>query len=347
MRDVAAAAGVHHTTVSLALRHDRRITDATREHIVRVAGQLGYKLHPLLSAYASARRARQTPASISGTTLAFIMRADCKEDARQEHFRGAQAAAEAQGYSLEPFVVGQAGLSPARLNTILITRNIHGLIIAPLPEAHGHFQLDWQEFSSVIIEYTFTDPALDRVVHDSYAGMRLALAKCRERGCWRVGLVLTKTGYERTEGLNDAAFWKEQKSEDKPFAAISPLHLGQWDDLLFMAWFLKYKPDAIITSRHCILGAQAVLEKQGVSIPSDVSLINLNFLPPSPFSGIDQSNHELGATASRMVIDKLNRNDRGVPAVRQTVLIPGQWVEGQTLKRQKMGTTRAKPSAIG
>ena len=34
-----------------------------------------------------------------------------------------------------------------------------------------------------------------------------------------------------------------------------------------------------------------------------------------------------GAAAVRLVIDKLNRNDRGVPALRQTIRIPGHWHE--------------------
>ena len=38
-----------------------------------------------------------------------------------------------------------------------------------------------------------------------------------------------------------------------------------------------------------------------------------------------------GAAAVRLVIDKLNRNDRGVPALRQTILMPGHWHEGRTL----------------
>jgi LacI family transcriptional regulator/LacI family fructose operon transcriptional repressor len=332
MRDVAAAAGVHYTTVSLALRHDRRIPEATREHIAKVAGKLGYKPHPLLSAYASARRARSAPASTSGATLAFIIRADREGDARREHLAGARAAAESQGYRIETFIVGDAadGVSDTRLNTILLTRNIHGIIIAPLPEAHGHFTLEWAAFSSCVIEYTFTEPALDRVVHDSYAGMRLALAKCRERGCRRVGLVLTEAGYERTEGLNDAAFWNEQKSRAGNLAPIPPLHLDNRDTRDFGEWLEKYRPETVITS-------SIIIERIWSFITSRFRdrtpvLINLNVKAGMPFPGIDQNSRELGATAARMVIDKLNRNDRGVPSVRQTVLIPGQWVEGHTLR---------------
>ena len=44
-----------------------------------------------------------------------------------------------------------------------------------------------------------------------------------------------------------------------------------------------------------------------------------------------------GAAAVRLVIDKLNRNDRGVPALRQTILMPGHWHEGRTLAPRTRG----------
>ena len=43
IRDIAARAGVSHTTVSLALRRDRRLPAATRRRIERLASELGYR----------------------------------------------------------------------------------------------------------------------------------------------------------------------------------------------------------------------------------------------------------------------------------------------------------------
>ncbi|AHF90574.1 LacI family transcriptional regulator [Opitutaceae bacterium TAV5] len=341
MQDIARAAGVHQTTISRALRHDRSIPEETRREIERVATGLGYRPHPLLSALGAARRARQAPAAANGTTLGYILRADRKSDIRAEHVRGARQAAETHGYRLETFVVGLSGLSPARLNTVLLTRNIHGLIIGPLPEAHGHFELDWPRFCTVVIEYTFTQPAFDRVVHDSYGGMRLAIAKCRERGLRRIGLMLTTTGHERTEQIIGAAYWIEQKTppvrsggaaHPADLAAIPPLYLDPWDEDAFARWFERQRPEAIITSTPGLHGVTRWAREHRLAMPADFSLLNINTQHDEHTGGIDQDNVSLGATAARMVIDKLNRNDRGVPAVRQTVLIPGKWVEGHTLR---------------
>ncbi|WP_232766641.1 LacI family DNA-binding transcriptional regulator [Geminisphaera colitermitum] len=330
MLDVAHAAGCDRSTVSLALRHDRRIPEATRTRIAEIAERLGYRPHPLLSALGAARRARRPPSLENGTTLAFIISANRKSHIRDEHVAGARAAAAAQGYSLETFVVGDAGLTAARLNTILLTRNIHGVIIAPLPEAHGHFDLEWEKFSVVVIEYTFTTPAFDRVVHDNYDGMRVALAHCRERALSRAGLVLTTVGHERTEGLNGAAFWLEQKAAPQQLAAIPPLYLPEWDAETFTAWRRRHGVEAVITSSSLMEQIHALLRSESVEVPGKVSLININCMPTDRISGIEQNNTGIGANAVRMVIDKLNRNDLGIPALRQTVLIPGRWREGKT-----------------
>lgn len=47
--------------------------------------------------------------------------------------------------------------------------------------------------------------------------------------------------------------------------------------------------------------------------------------------GIYQDPFTIGATAARLVIEKIGRNDRGVPALRQTILTSGRWVEGSSL----------------
>lgn len=45
-------------------------------------------------------------------------------------------------------------------------------------------------------------------------------------------------------------------------------------------------------------------------------------------AGVAQAAVEIGAIAVRLVVDNLNRNERGVPVMPNTVLTPGRWVQG-------------------
>lgn len=55
IKDLARAAGVSTTTVSLALRDDARISQATRARVQAVAAQLGYSRDPALAALVALR----------------------------------------------------------------------------------------------------------------------------------------------------------------------------------------------------------------------------------------------------------------------------------------------------
>ncbi|MBE2215791.1 MAG: LacI family DNA-binding transcriptional regulator [Opitutaceae bacterium] len=327
MEDVARTAGVHQTTVSRALRNDRRLPESTRHRIKAIADTMGYRPNPLLSALGANLRQRRT-AEFSAT-LAYIVRADAPSERRREHFAGAGQAAGAQGYRLEEFVVGSAGLTPERLNDILLTRNVQGVIIGPLPEPRGTIELRWDEFCAVSIELTLTQPLLDRVVHDNFSGMRAIMQQCRSRGYRRPGLVLTEAGNARTEGLNVGAYLLEQRGG--VVDALAPLLVAAWSPDVFSAWFRTERPDVIITSNALTESIQAWCAGEGLAVGRDLGFVNVNALPEQSISGVQQAWDSIGAIAAQLVIDKINRNDRGAPALYRTILTPGTWCEGTTL----------------
>lgn len=332
LQNIADRAGVSRMSASRALRGSPGVSEKTRANIMAIAESIGYRPNPLVSTLmASLRAKRVRPSTETGTVLAFIVRADVQQDARMEHFGGASEAAEAQGYRLESFVVGGAGLPAGRLSDILLARNICGVLIAPLPEGHGHYELDWPKFYTVAIEYTFVSPRFDLVVHDCYSSMRMIMGKCRERGLRRVGLLFTENARERTEGLYEAAYWIEQKAS-RDLAAIPPLGVAtRRDDLALARWFDRHRPEVIVTSGVTLPDVLRVLRSRNLRIPNDVRIINVNTWETNS-SGVSQNNHRIGATAAQLLVDKIRRNDRGVPEHPTTVMLPGAWVDGTTFR---------------
>lgn len=329
MLEVARSAGVHQTTVSRALRNDPRISEATRKRVNRIAARLGYRPHPLVSALIALRRSRN-PIS-TPVTLAFLARTEERgrrfpthQYTYEAHLEGAKAAAEQQGYRVEFFPLDTGGMTDRRLNEILAARGIPGIIIGALPSGHGRFSLEWKKYSIVAIEYTFTRPAFDRVVHDSYDGMRRIMAECRARGISRIGLALTDAGHERTEQLNSAAYWVEQRS-DTFFAPIPPLSLPEWDAKGFAAWASAHRVEAVATSNALLPGIRDWMATRRRAEP--LGIFNVNAFKGVSDCGIYQDPFTIGATAARMVIEMIARNERGVPPLRKTVLTQGHWVE--------------------
>ena len=329
MKEVAAAAGVHQTTVSLALRNDRRLPVATCRRIQRIAKKMNYRAHPLVAALVTLRRSRRPPRFHA--TLAFILREGQRGPNCMLQFEGALATAEEQGYKLDRFVLGADDLTEQRLDSVLRARNVHGLIIAPLPESRGSFSLDWENFCTVVLEYTFIKPVFDRVVHDPYGGMRRLMDECRLRDLHRVGLLLSLDGHERTERRNGAGYWVEQKA-DGFFAALPPLFLPAWSPAAFDAWYRRHQPEVIVTSDFFLPQIQDWIARSGFRTGQDIHLININASPNGPLSGIFQDSYGMGSTAARLVIEKITRNERGIPSLPHTISSPGQWIEGSTLR---------------
>ena len=69
--DIAKEAGVHVTTVSLALKCHPRIPGETQERVRRIADELGYRPDPMLSSLV-AYRTHKRPAAFHGT-LAWLV----------------------------------------------------------------------------------------------------------------------------------------------------------------------------------------------------------------------------------------------------------------------------------
>ncbi|MCX6952488.1 MAG: LacI family DNA-binding transcriptional regulator [Verrucomicrobia bacterium] len=328
MQDVARAAGVHQTTVSRALRNDPRLPAETCRRLQRLAEKMGYRPHPLVSALIAQRRARHPPRF--ETTIAFVVR-DVLGESGEQHLAGARSMAQRAGYGLELFTLSVGDLTEQRLNSMLVARNVRGLVIASLPEARGRFELDWSRFCTAVIEYTFDSPAFDRVVHDSYGGMRTILSECRRRGLRRVGLTLATVGHERTERLNGAAYWSEQKAE-RFFAAIPPLIQPGWEAARFTEWHRRHRPEVVVTSNALLHSVLDWCAERRLRPGRDIHVLNVNVMPGEGVSGVVQNHFAIGATATRLVTEKLSHNESGIPLLRTTTLTPGTWFEGETLR---------------
>lgn len=332
LRDIAEAAGVHFTTVSLALRNHPRLPRATCERIQRLAKDMGYVPDPMVASLASYRHA-QTQAANRATlawVTSFPRRYDWKKvDIFREQYEGAALRANALGYTLEDFWITDPGMSCARSSQILRTRNITGLIIAPQPKAGGELALDWDYFSAVSIGYSLVRPSLHMVCAHQYRCIRIALQELDLRGYRRIGLVMLKASDDRVD-RNWLAGYLVDQYEAPRRKHRRPLMLPSWNEDAFADWFRREKPDAIVTKLPQTMPA---LRRLKVVVPDEVGLVYLSDVHPGDdHSGVDEKPRQVGAAAVDLVVGMLHRNERGIPATPNRLLIEGAWVEGATVR---------------
>ena len=331
-------------TVSRALRKQANISPATQKRIQEIADSLGYRPNPLVSALMTYRRAaRPVRAHMN---IAFITNFASRDGWKamklyEEFHGGVMESADRHGYGVEDFWMRESGMTAERMTQILTTRSIHGVIVAPLPMAHGELDLDWENFSAGSLGYSLTRPVLHRAANHQFRSMRLAIRKLRALGYRRLGLALPDSLNERVDRQWVASFLVEQfrcpASETLPPFVVED---NRWNAEHFRAWFNAHLPDVVISHEEIV---RAWLKAMRVRIPDDVGFVHLNCDDRSGRSaGIYQNGPAIGVAAADMVIAMINRNERGVPELPRSTLIEGSWVEGETIRALRSARAAAR-----
>lgn len=332
LAEIAKRAGVSVMTVSRALRKQSNISPETQKKIQDIADHLGYRPNPLVSALMTYRRAAKPVQS--HLSLGFITNFPTRDGWKisklyEGFFEGVAAAADRHGYGVEIFWMRESGMTPERMTQILVTRSIHGVIVAPLPVAHGELELGWENFSAVALGYSLTKPPLHRAVNHQFRSMRTAMRELRTLGYQRLGLALPASLNERVDRQWVASFLVEQLVVDHGVPLFVPDD-EEWNFESFRKWFVAHAPDVVISHEEIVLDW---LKKLGARVPEEVGFVHLNCTDQSGKSaGIYQNGPVIGAVAVDFLIGMIHRNERGVPALSHSLLVEGTWVQGKTIR---------------
>jgi len=341
LQDIADKAGVSKATVSLALRNHSSIPPETRARVQAVAEQLNYRPNPLVSALMTHRRITQ-PSKPTHLTLAMIVnftrRGPWQRYLSEDLLSSAAARAEQLGYRLEEFWMGDLKMSAQRLSEVLYRRNIPGIIVAPLPAAHGHLRINWPHFSAVAIGYSLLRPLLHRVTTNRFLAMRNAVRHLRRMGYKRMGLAMQLDQDARVDHQWGAAFtWEQQQTEISLHAAPFVVPSSAWNEGEFCKWFKASSPDVVLSDDPTVVDW---LRRMGKNVPADVGFAHLwNPDTSGKYAGIYHDPPAIGSVAVDFVVGMIQRNERGLPGAPQTVLMDATWQNGATLKRSKVSTS--------
>lgn len=333
IRDVAKTAGVHFTTVSLALRNDPRITPATAAKVRAAVEKLGYRPNPMVAALMTSMRAGRR--KDRALTLAFCTHWEKGEGWRkmrthQLFFEGVQTRGEAMGYRVEHFNLAEPGFTPARWDRIFHTRGIRGLILASFQSVVSDLPLDWSRLCAVRIDPNPRNPHLDTVCTNQSQVVRVAFRHANARGYKRIGLVVNRLWDERLGDALLSGYLTEQAAVPAR-RRVPAFWTHDWNREAFGRWFEQARPDALLSlGDTTVMGWLADL---GVRIPEDVGFVTLDHNEKSgAVAGMRKNHTLLGASAVDMLLGKLNHNEPGVPEFPRLLLLAGRWVEGRSLR---------------
>jgi LacI family transcriptional regulator len=341
---VAERAGVHRSTVSLALRNHPRIPEETRRRIQALATQMGYRPNPLVSALMQLRRS-MGPVPVRAN-LAYLTAFPTRYGWREHppnFFPGADARARELGYRITDFWLREPRMTPQRMARILKARGTHGIIISRPPPGTPTIDFPWNEFASVSLGVTLEEPDTHRVSHHHFYDARLAFDHARALGYRRIGLAVLHLKYPRAQQRWIGGVLA-RSLEIPPEDRVEPLVLQHYVPQRLTDWIRRERVDVVISGET--VPCLAELSAARIRIPDDIGFAALNIFDREPVrAGVYHDPAHTGATAVDLLVSQLYRNEQGLPAVPTEVMLNGKWQDGPSLPpaiRRETRTGRRK-----
>jgi hypothetical protein len=266
---------------------------------------------PLIAAWVSARRA-----SKPGNQHVPVAYLTCHPPSfrwkTDTHFRsiyeGAREKAEQFGFYLDEFSLADYPQDLRRLNSVLVTRGVQGLIVGPGLESHILSGLRWEHYALVTIGYALVAPAIHRVTEDHALGMKLAFEAALRAGHRRIGLSMTRHHNPARRERWLGSYLHEQYTRLRSTERI-PVYLPDNERIAANSWRKKYHPDIILADDPAIWK------------DANVTTLCYALSAPDGSPGVHENNREIGRHAAQLLVSLVTSNTRGIPNVRQSVLV--------------------------
>jgi LacI family transcriptional regulator len=329
--DIAHAAGVNKSTVSLALRNDPRVKAATRKRILALAEELDYRPDARISQLMSYMRHVKT--AQTDEVIAFIRFEKRGQPSMREipffrEFRsGALAELQKIGYQVTDFSLREYQFNYRRLFDVLYNRGIRGILVTPPTHVLEISGMDWSKFAAVTMGYRLRVPRLHRVVCNHVKIIRMIFERMEQMGYRRPLLAYRQGCDANVNRLWTTAFY----GEGRHFPHLKHIESYSGEpNVAFLKAVQKAKPDCVIGLSYSF--AQALMDK-GIKFPDDMGFILLDRHDgPEGATAIDQQPFYQGQCAVRQLVSMLSSNDFGLPENQLTLTIQPRWVEGSTTR---------------
>ncbi|MDQ8201882.1 LacI family DNA-binding transcriptional regulator [Pelagicoccus sp. SDUM812003] len=327
MKDVAKEAGVHQTTVSLALRNHPSLPKSTRERIQKLANEMGYRPDPALSALVAYRQA--TKNQPSEQVIAWIINVKDPRRVSEQHvhrqlMEGATKRAQELGYKLDVFWYGKEYKDSKSLNRVLKARGIQGVIFGAFDHHDDEpFELEWDLFSVVKINPLPRLLSFDCILCNQIDAVRKALSEASRLGLKRIGLAVSEFEEINKHFTFAAGFYTHRRLTDQQ-NWIEPHYFKHGPDYAedvipdAIEWAKANKLEVVMSNwNNMDIVAKAVTESGW-----DCRFIPLDADDRTKiYGGINQDHRESGRRAVDMAVGHIKTFRRGPESSPSTTLI--------------------------
>jgi len=314
IRDVARKAGVSIRTVSRAINNQGEITEETRQRVLAIVEELGYRPSKVAQALVTRRT----------ETIGLVL-ADITNPFFPEVARGVMDAAEARGYNV--FLCNSDGNVKQQASVLrsMADHAVDGVIVYPgfgggdslraFAEHHGPL---------VALNCFFDYPGASRVMIDTRRGANLAVDYLVGKGHTALGMLAGRArslslmrrvrGFREALRIHGLPFVKEWILPGSPVVARGAESTRQL--------LTQYPQITAVFAYNDLLavGAIQACKELGRRVPDDCAIVGFDDIPLAamlapPLTTVHVDKYELGRQAMSRLFDMLDRPGTSFPPI--------------------------------
>lgn len=302
--DVAREAGVSTQTVSRVINNKAEITATTRESVMKVIERMGYRPSGVARSLATNK-----------TLAVGLVVPDIANPFFPEIARGAEDALREKGYEI--FLCNTIE-DPERETAVLSAledKRVDGAIICSsrLPDEQLFPRLQRQQ-AVVLVNRPAPPEIASSVCVDDASGTMQAVHHLLKTGCEVIGFLSgplrSHSARQRAQGFEKALSATDRQPEPNLMVSCAPDNEGGYDAALSLLSERRDIDGLICYNDLVAVGALKACSELGLSVPGDVSIIGCDdimvagLISPA-LTTIRVSKYELGATAARLLLDRI------------------------------------------
>jgi len=335
LRDIAKSAGVSLATVSRALRDDPTTAAKTREHVQKIAKDLGYRPDPALQVLIERRwRGRR---SDEGFNLAFIY------DGRgfyskimSEMTRRFKESARNLGYTLIPIDLREFA-NVQKLIHRLESQGVAGVVFALLPSVPYEISAVCERFAAVSVNVSSIQPDCPLIMHDEFRTLEQIWKRLEKLGYERVGVIFEEHPESFSMDQRLGAVYCRQRYV-KPARNRLPIlffNKDKPDKQLIEEWIRKHEPDVVLGDTH---HEYDLFKSMGFNIPEDFAFASVNMWDKykiGQIAGYFRDNVVLFERGLHLLNLMIRSGATGVAQRQLVEMVFGDWNDGESLPAVK------------
>jgi LacI family transcriptional regulator len=340
IKDIAREAGLHFTTVSMALRGHPNISSRTRDRIRALAERMGYRRNPIYAAltqHRSGAKHRELPPKIAFVANRSPEDGFYKVAYRRRFVSGVREQASSLGYDLEVLFLDRGHYDSGRLSEYLRKNGITALIIAAFEPQRMNLELDWSEFAVVKIDSRHMPPAATFVSNDQMGAVRLAHSKLRALGYRRIGIAIGEIDERGTDNLYLSGYYLEQAyipADQRVAPLLFPFGTTEASRVvpLMRDWIAEQRLDAVMCNWTTI---RSLVREAGYDSPEQVASCCLCLTGHvAGLAGVRVDMSLVGRRAVSLLVDLIRAGQRGIPECPTHTYIGCTWQDGASAPKR-------------